>query len=475
MRHPAWRPSRQFLLTTCSAENKRDYRYNHCIADPNFPHKQHYRYTDVKPHGPCMSFADADKWIHLDRDSHFITNEKGWRMARANVCAREGTYYYEVKILKASTSTQQPDPADDGPQPHVRMGWARREAPLDAPVGFDGYSYGMTDIRFQTMHRSRPGRFIQPKATKKSSKSSAKLKEADQPAAAAAAAIDINDHVQVDQGDVIGLEIQLPSLRLHRKVVSGVYNPAVDSDDPAPSWKDTFNDDDPHDIIRDRIPVPYKSNMFFEIMDFSPTKAMEAYSDRTLALSTLPVSSTGPVPAGTVAIKQPPNPNHVEPPLRTLPHSAIRIYKNGRLVGTAFENLLAFLPPASAPNKSASSATQGFDDGMLGYFPAVACFSGGIAQVNFGTEDRGDGQTGFWFPPGEVSSAEKDPGESTTSRPIGERYKEQIAEDIVWDLVDEVGFFIQDGGFAGDDSLAVGGDGAEMGTSVGVATPGEEA
>ena len=32
-------------------------------------------------------------------------------------------------------------------------------------------------------------------------------------------------------------------------------------------------------------------------------------------------------------------------------------------------------------------------------------------------------------------------------RAIGERYKEQIAEDVVWDIIDEVDFFSQDGGW----------------------------
>ena len=32
-------------------------------------------------------------------------------------------------------------------------------------------------------------------------------------------------------------------------------------------------------------------------------------------------------------------------------------------------------------------------------------------------------------------------------RAVGERYKEQIAEDIAWDIIDEVDFFMQDGGW----------------------------
>jgi len=36
-----------------------------------------------------------------------------------------------------------------------------------------------------------------------------------------------------------------------------------------------------------------------------------------------------------------------------------------------------------------------------------------------------------------------------TLRPIAERYAEQVAEDVVWDIIDEVDFFMQDGGFGG--------------------------
>ena len=46
-----------------------------------------------------------------------------------------------------------------------------------------------------------------------------------------------------------------------------------------------------------------------------------------------PTASTG---AGTAAT-DPPNPNHLEPSLRTLPFSSIQIYKNGELLGTVRE------------------------------------------------------------------------------------------------------------------------------------------
>lgn len=457
--------SRQLYKPVDLAENKRGYRYCRAIADPMFPHKQHYRTTSPPPHYARFSFEDADKWMHFTTDALITTNEKGWRMVRSNVCAREGTLYYEVKIHRG-VPPEGPDPTANGPQPHVRFGWARREAPLDAPAGFDGYSYGITDIRFETMHRSRPGKFYQQKKPKSKSAKAA---------AAAAPPITLapeDEHVK--EGDVIGVELQLPSLALHQKVVSGVYNPAVDVGDGFDEPSHSIDPGaDTMDVIRDRIPVPYKSNSYFEVLDHVSTKPMESYADRTTNLSSLPnqVSTSN-----KDAIKAPPNPNHEHATLRTLPHSAMRVYKNGRLIGTAFENLLAFLPPASAPSK-AMAAREGFDDGLVGYFPAVSCFFGGIAEVNFG-----DGPGGFWAPPGHLVDLSKaDAAASTMNgddanmadvgidasgdkngwnpgrlcRPAGQRYKEQIAEDVVWDIVDEVDFFMQDGGFEGKVGIGV--------------------
>lgn len=453
---------RQLYKPVDLAENKRGYRYSRAIADPQFPHKQYYRSTSPPPHYARLSFEDADKSMHFTTNALITTNEKGWRAVRSNACAREGTLYYEVKIHRGVPPTG-PESAANGPQPHVRCGWARREAPLDAPAGFDGYSYGITDIRFETMHRSRAGRFFQPKKTKSKSAKAA---------AAGPAFVNLAPEDQhVKEGDVVGLEIQLPSLSLHQKIVSGVYNPAVDIGDGFDQPEGPLESGtEPMDVIRDRIPVPYKGNSYFEVLDHVSSKPMEVYADRTTNLNSLSTSGTAHTKDGLKAL---PNPNHEHASLRTLPHSAIRVYRNGRLIGTAFENLLAFLPPASAPSKT-MGAREGFDDGLVGYFPIVSCFWGGIAEVNFG-----DGPRGFWYPPAHLqpmrrppmpgaqpvhtedvvmgdADAPRNPSISKRAwtprnqlRGVGERYKEQIAEDIVWDIIDEVDFFMQDGGFGG--------------------------
>jgi COMPASS component BRE2 len=384
-----------------------------------------------------MSVEDSDRNIHFDSTFRIVGNDKGWRMSRANVFAREGSLYYEVKIMKGipQDSTADAEPATSA-HPHVRMGWARREAPLDAPVGFDGYSYGITDTRFDTMHRSRPGKFLPPSKSKPKSK---KQQQQQPQQSSPDTPLEI-----LRENDVIGLLITLPPLPLHRKVVAGTYNPAVDfSYAPDPNAP-------PPDIIRDRIPLIYRGAAYFEQNEYQPTRTMIQYSDRA--------------PSNIVVDR--PHPNHSESALRSLPGSSFVVYKNGIKAGTAFEGLLSFLPPASAPG-NVQGARQGMDDGSLGYYPAVSVFSGGMAEVNLGPR--------FWCPPAELVLEGQDeplqdvemtdadgPGASAGAAPeiedeydlimkpraISARYFEQIAEDLVWDIVDEASFFALDGGYS---------------------------
>jgi COMPASS component BRE2 len=280
------------------------------------------------------------------------------------------------------------------------MGWARKEATLDAPVGFDAYSYGLRDVDGQKMFMSRPKDFF-PKGE------------------------------DIKEGDVIGLEINLPSMSLHKKVVDGSYNPAADFIDEGNLGIERA------DIIRDRVPIRYKTHLYFEKIEYHPVKELEELMNPSPLTSTSGLSGSG----------QDPGPTHPVPALRTLPHSSIKIYKNGQLMGTAFENLLAFLPPASKPLEGQVGARDGLDDGMLGYYPAVSVFREGAAEVNFGPN--------FWYPPPDYDGLRDDvdmhgSGQTATSdlqklRAIGQRYDEQIVEDIVYDIIDEVDFWIQDG------------------------------
>ena len=144
-----------------SVYNRKGFRYTHCIADPAFPSSLYHRQSETEPYGPRMNFEDSSSHILFDQSGKIITTEKGFRMARANVGVREGKWYWECKIL-SGVKHKLPNGEQPEPGGHVRIGWARREASLDGPAGFDAYSYGLRDIAGQKVHMSRPRDFFPP-------------------------------------------------------------------------------------------------------------------------------------------------------------------------------------------------------------------------------------------------------------------------------------------------------------------------
>ncbi|PVU85478.1 hypothetical protein BB559_007004 [Furculomyces boomerangus] len=61
-----------------------------------------------------------------------LWNDKGYRVAKGSHGVVTGTYYYEAKILEPLK-----------PNWNLRIGWAQISADLQAPCGFDHYSYSM--------------------------------------------------------------------------------------------------------------------------------------------------------------------------------------------------------------------------------------------------------------------------------------------------------------------------------------------
>ncbi|KAI5841373.1 hypothetical protein DFP73DRAFT_463798, partial [Morchella snyderi] len=332
----------EFHVVNDHALNRRGFRYVPCEASRLLPTVT-YRQSEYEPFTPRINYEDMNAQVLVNAPGTAITTPKGWRMARANIGVREGDWYYECKILRGIPPPGTHLGGGGGGGGHVRVGWARREAPLDAPVGFDGHSYGLRDASGQKVHMSRPRDFLGA------------------------------DFVT---GDVIGLRIRVPPLSAQR---------ALSSDAVARSA----------DIIRDRIPIRYKNQLWYEQFEYQPTKDMEELMN----------PSPGTKPSA---------------PPRTLPGSCIKVYRNGVYVGTPWEDLYAFLPPASRP--SAAIGGRELDDGSLGYYPAVSVFRGGVVDTNYGPD---------WWCPVEGLREEG-------CRPMCERYAEMIAEDVLWDVVDEV-------------------------------------
>ncbi|POS82712.1 hypothetical protein EPUL_005194, partial [Erysiphe pulchra] len=383
--------------------NKKSFNYTSAVPDPIFRHSLLFRQSEVPPYTARFSFEDRASNILVDQEAKHITTDKGWRSAKANVCMREGRWYWECKVNCGIPRLESTN-ATGISGPHVRMGIGRREATLDGPVGFDCYSYGLRDVGGQKIHMSRPKAFFP-------------------------------NNESICEGDVIGFEVNLPSETLHYKVVNGTYKPKIDVKDPGNTGIEKA------DIIRDRAPIKIKDYWVFEQAAYAPGKDLQDWCS----------------PAPT-AFKHDMKPCSTHPlvPLRTLPHSYIKVYKNGVLMGTAFENLFAFLPPASKPATVKDMFfREGLDDGTLGYYPTVSVFQGGAAEVNFGPK--------YWFPPPEIQqstdvdmmNSDQPPEifQGQRIRPLTERYDEQIIEDILADLVDEVYFWVLDGGATGTDDM----------------------
>ncbi|GKZ73897.1 hypothetical protein AnigIFM50267_011129 [Aspergillus niger] len=361
--------------------NKNGFRYSYAIADPSFPHIK-YRQTDVQPYHARFSFEDSPAAILFSKDALAVTSNEPWHTARANVCAREGSYYYEARIISGVVNNSPaPSSNSNGGLPsrgHVRLGFARREADLDANVGVDCYGYGIRDVNGEVVNRMRCEYFF-PKGE------------------------------SIREGDVVGLLITLPPLSLHKKVVEGTYESSADGEVSSPSSEAPSVTN----IVRDRIPFHYKSDFCWQQSNVFPTKQLRDYAFNLKETPTF----------------GPPSPfNAEDASLRTLPGSSITIYKNGVKMGTPFEELYAFLPPASrlanGTNNLGIGERENADDGMIGYYPAVSCYGGGAVECRF------DGP--WWVGP----PSHTDNGEPV--RGIGERFNEQIVEDIVADIVDEV-------------------------------------
>ena len=181
-------------------------------------------------------------------------------------------------------------------------------------------------------------------------------------------------------GDVIGMHICLPPI---------VKSEQEDGDSQTKKG-----------VFRDRIPIRFRGQLYFEQPDYTASKEMDDLMNPVLP----PQSQNNP----SIPVPKPSFP--------ILKGSFINVYKNGEFQGCAFEDLLAFLPPNS------QLSGRDLDDGMLGYYPAVSVFRYGIVKMNFGPQ--------FIYPPKDL--------EERGVRPMCERYEEMLKEDREWDLIDEM-------------------------------------
>lgn len=381
-------PNSAYFLTPDVPVNKSLFRYSPAgAAEPG--NLVLHRSQESAPAGYVRaSWEDRSPHIRVSQDGLTMEGFGGFRSVRCNVPVREGKWYMEVHIERASRAAENEGGEQAGTAAngtalgrHVRLGWGRREASLNGPVGLDAYSYGIRDLNGDKVTLSRPKPYGKP----------------------------------FGQGDVIGMYISLPQKR------------TADLNDP----------DDPARLTRKRIPIGLKLQPYFEMAEYPVSPEMKALmDDQAKAVAAPPTKKTKP---RKMTENKTPNLR----PLPTLEDSKIAYFINGECQGVAFSELYDYLQLRESSKKKTKDRSQRYlnmrhnpyDDGTLGYYPFLSLFHDAIIRINPGPD--------FAFPPPPDIEAllERRLEDAQTGarmwRPMSERYDEYIAEMMALDDLEE--------------------------------------
>ncbi|KAL2535817.1 Protein TRAUCO [Forsythia ovata] len=105
---------------------------------PRFPDK-----SDDSPDSKiCLSKVYKAEKVELGEDRLSAGSTKGYRMVRATRGVEEGAWFFEIKVVHL------------GETGHTRLGWSTDKGDLQAPVGYDGNSFGYRDIDGSKVHKA---------------------------------------------------------------------------------------------------------------------------------------------------------------------------------------------------------------------------------------------------------------------------------------------------------------------------------
>lgn len=105
---------------------------------PRFPDKG----DDTPDMKICLSKVYKAEKVELSEDRLSAGSTKGYRMVRATRGVVEGAWYFEIKVVKL------------GETGHTRLGWSTEKGDLQAPVGYDGNSFGYRDLDGSKVHKA---------------------------------------------------------------------------------------------------------------------------------------------------------------------------------------------------------------------------------------------------------------------------------------------------------------------------------
>ncbi|KAI3449991.1 hypothetical protein Pfo_006656 [Paulownia fortunei] len=105
---------------------------------PRFPDKN----DDSPDLKICLSKVYKAEKVELSEDRLSAGSTKGYRMVRATRGVTDGAWYFEIKVVHL------------GETGHTRLGWSTEKGDLQAPVGYDGNSFGYRDIDGSKVHKA---------------------------------------------------------------------------------------------------------------------------------------------------------------------------------------------------------------------------------------------------------------------------------------------------------------------------------
>lgn len=429
-RHPVFTPvpnSPDLFYADLVPPNRLGYRYIPAGLTPPGNALLHRTIEDA-PTSARFSWSDRSPFLKVSQDGLCTAGDKGFRSARFNTPLREGKWFFEIKVLEGGGDLgDHTISATPSKGSYVRLGFGRREASLNGPVGVDGYSYGYRDKTGDKVHLSRLKPYSKPFGT----------------------------------GDVVGLYISLPPKR----------------------QPDRNDRQDSAHLKRERIAIEYKGQEYFESVEYPQEKEMLELMDQKKkagagdgddaagAGAGKPSNNTSrPATRKSATVKNTPGSRKgvsrnagpansqitvVGRQLTTLPDSCIAFFVNGECQGIAFQDLYSYLPlrrlptaPSKRSHHTNPEPREGlrerkpnpYDDGTLGYYPFVSLFGNGRVKANVGPN--------FDFDPGDdidrilgLTPEVKVEGEASTSdrkwRPLCERYKEFMEEQWELDALEE--------------------------------------
>ncbi|KAH3861122.1 hypothetical protein DPMN_024050 [Dreissena polymorpha] len=136
--------------------NKDGYRYILVEPDPHAPNRQAYDdsiewagkpipgylYRTFMGSEVLLALHDRASQLKISEDRLSVTGEKGYSMIRACHGVSRGSWYYEVHVDEMPENTA------------TRIGWAQQQGNLQAPCGYDKFSYAWRSRKGSKCHQS---------------------------------------------------------------------------------------------------------------------------------------------------------------------------------------------------------------------------------------------------------------------------------------------------------------------------------